>query len=84
MKRIRLNSTCPHNWQIAIDLDNDTEIDASFLDFSKVFDQVPHKRLLLKLSHYDIPKQLPDWIKDFPEERIQSVASYWQLQQQLL
>ena len=74
MKKIQLVHTIDN---IAIDLDNDTEIDAIFLDFSKVFNKVPHKKLLLKLSHYDTPKQLLDWIKDFPKGRIQSVASYW-------
>ena len=41
---------------IATDLDNDREIDALISDFSKAFDKVPHKRLLLKLSQYGIPK----------------------------
>ena len=30
--------------------DNGREIDALFLDFSKAFDKVPHKRLLLKIN----------------------------------
>ena len=59
---------------IATDLDNGREIDALFLDFSKAFDKVPHKRLLLKLSLYGIPKQLLDWIEDFLKGRTQSVV----------
>ena len=59
---------------IATDLDNGRETDALFLDFSKAFDKVPHKRLLLKLSQYGIPKQLLDWIKDFLKGRTQSVV----------
>ena len=50
------------------------EIDALFLDFSKAFDKVPHKRLQLKFSQYGIPKQLLDWIQHFLEGRTQSVA----------
>ena len=59
---------------IATDLDNGREIDALLLDFSKAFDKVPHKRLLLKLSQYGIPKQLLDWIKYFLKGRTQSVV----------
>jgi hypothetical protein len=30
------------------------QIDAILLDFSKAFDKVPHRRLLMKLDHYGI------------------------------
>ena len=40
---------------IATDLDNGEEINALFLNFSKAFDKVPHKRQQLKLSQYGIP-----------------------------
>ena len=35
----------------AADLDKGQQIDAILLDFSKAFDKVPHRRLLLKLHH---------------------------------
>ena len=43
-------------------------------DFSKAFDKVPHRRLLLKLSEYGLCSQMLSWIKDFLSGRIQSVA----------
>ena len=46
------------------------KIDTLFLDFSKAFDKVPHKRLQLKLSQYGIPKQVLDWIKIFLKEEL--------------
>jgi hypothetical protein len=36
---------------LAADLDKGQQIDAVLLDFSKAFDKVPHRRLLLKLHH---------------------------------
>ena len=48
--------------------------DTLFMDFSKAFDKVPHKRVLLKLSQYGILTQLLDWIKDFLEGRTQSIV----------
>jgi hypothetical protein len=36
---------------LAADLDKGQQIDAILLDFSKAFDKVPHRRLLLKLHH---------------------------------
>ena len=37
-----------HDWMTA--LYNKTQIDAILLDFAKVFDKVPHKRLLSKIT----------------------------------
>ena len=41
-----------HEWMMA--LDNKTQTDAILLDFAKAFDKVPHKRLLSKLTSYEI------------------------------
>ncbi|CAH8460438.1 unnamed protein product [Schistosoma rodhaini] len=44
-----------------------------YFDFSKAFDSVPHKLLLLKLSSYGIRNPLLSWLKSFLEERSQIV-----------
>ena len=54
-------------------LDNGSPVDAIYLDFSKVFDSVPHHRLLEKLSSYGIKDNLLDWISDFLIGRRQRV-----------
>jgi hypothetical protein len=38
------------------------QIDAILLDFSKAFDKVPHRRLLMKLDHYGIRGTTLKWI----------------------
>ena len=43
------------------------------LDFSKAFDQVPHKLLLRKLPHYGIRGHLHSWITFFLTGRSQKV-----------
>ena len=49
-------------------------VDSIYLDFSKAFDTVPHKRLLRKLEAYGIKGELHDWIKSFLSERSQEVV----------
>jgi ribonucleases P/MRP protein subunit RPP40 len=48
-----------------------THIHAVFLDWSKAFDKVPHERLLSKLKHYGIKRQLLVWFKNFLTGRTQ-------------
>ena len=48
-------------------------IDTIYLDFSKPFDTVPHRRLLNKLKAYGINGELYNWIKDFLTSRSQIV-----------
>lgn len=54
-------------------LDNNLQTDAIFLDFTKAFDKVPHKRLLLKLSHLNLHPAVLIWIQEFLHNRSQSV-----------
>ena len=54
-------------------LEDNKQIDAISLDFSRAFDVVPHQRLLLKMNFYGIRRILP-WVKDFLTERKQSVV----------
>ena len=50
------------------------QVDTLTLDFSKAFDRAPHQRLLYKLSHYGIQRNLLPWIQVFLTKRTQRVA----------
>ena len=54
-------------------LDNDSPIDAAYMDFRKAFDSVPHKRLLNKLKGYNVSGPILSWISSFLSERYQYV-----------
>ena len=54
-------------------LDRGEEIDCIYMDFSKAFDTVPHRRLVQKLGAYGINTSLINWIDDFLSGRTQSV-----------
>ena len=45
------------------------------LDFSKAFDRVPHRRLLMKIHHYGIRGNTHKWIESFLFKRSQQVVS---------
>ena len=50
-------------------LDRGEDVDVIYLDLSKAFDRVPHKRLLKKLWGYGIRGNTHLWIKDFLSNR---------------
>ena len=54
-------------------LNNSEQVDAIFLDLSKAFDTVPHKRLCNKLSFYGIRGALLRWIENLLTNRTQQV-----------
>jgi hypothetical protein len=54
--------------------ENKIQTDIVFLDFSKAFDKVPHKRLMIKLYNYGIRGKTARWIKAFISERDQYVS----------
>ena len=56
-------------------LDTGTHIavDALFLDFTKAFDKVSHRKLCHKLSCYGVKGNLLRWIKDYLTDRSQCV-----------
>ena len=54
-------------------LDKGEDVDVIYLDMSKDFDRVPHKRLLRKLWGYGIRGNIHSWIKDFLSNRKQQV-----------
>ena len=50
--------------------ERDGWVDSIYLDFSKAFDKVPHKRLIWKLQHIGgISDTLLDWMNDFLQGR---------------
>ena len=53
---------------------NNKHVDSVYLDFSKAFDSVPHRRLLGKLESYGIRGPLLGWIRDFLSDRTQRVV----------
>ena len=52
---------------------NKIPIDVVYLDFSKAFDSVPHRRLLVKLQAHGIKGKLLNWIRAFLTDRRQRV-----------
>ena len=54
-------------------LDRGEDVDVIYLDLSKAFDRVPHKRLLKKLWGYGIRGNTHAWIRDFLSNRTQRV-----------
>ena len=59
---------------IATHLNSGNQVDVLFLDFSKAFDKVPHKRLLYKLNYYGIRGPYLEWIEQFLTDRLQQVV----------
>jgi hypothetical protein len=60
------------NWTTA--LDEGFGLDIIYLDFSKAFDTVPHKRLCKKLRQLGIGGKLLEWITDFLSGRYSRVG----------
>ena len=48
---------------LAKNLDHGKQSDINLLDFAKAFDNVPHQRLLLKLSYYGVQDTINKWIQ---------------------
>ena len=60
------------SWTEAID--NKLAIDVVYHDFMKAFDRVPHKRLMEKVSSYNIKGRVFKWIQNFLTGRKQKVV----------
>jgi hypothetical protein len=54
-------------------MDNEVKIGAIIFDFSKVFDLVPHGKLLAKIANSDVDKRVTVWIREFLSGRTQRV-----------
>ena len=59
--------------ELAKNMQSGKQTDLILLDFSKAFDKVAHEKLLLKLHFYGIRGNTLNWIKDFFDNRTQSV-----------
>ena len=55
-------------------LDKRVQTDVAVMDFAKVFDTVPHNRLLYKLKFYGIANKTNAWIRSFLQDRSQRVV----------
>ena len=55
-------------------ISNGNVVDSIYLDFSKAFDTVPHRRLIGKLESYGIRGHILSWIKGFLQDRTQQVV----------
>ena len=51
-------------------LDSDRQINCIYMDFEKVFDKVPHRRLISKLQAYGIHGKILLWIRLFGQKAI--------------
>ena len=58
----------------AANIDKKLQTDVLFLDFSKAFDKVAHRKLLHKISYYGIQGKTNGWIRGFLQGRTQEVS----------
>ena len=66
------NLECYNYWTNATD--EERIVDMAFLDISKAYDTVPHKRLLSKLKSFGFGCKLLRWIESFLTARMQRVT----------
>jgi hypothetical protein len=64
--------TARENWSTLLDCGK--AFDVVFIDFSKAFDKVPHRRLIRKLENAGISGKLLSWISDFLQGRSMTVC----------
>ena len=55
-------------------IDEGSPVDIIYFDFQKVFDNVPHQRLLLKLKAHGIGDDIIDWIEQWLTDSRQCVV----------
>ena len=60
--------------ELAKNMQMGKQTDLILLDFSKAFDKVAHEKLILKLHQYGIRGDTLNWIKDFSDNRKQTVV----------
>ncbi|VDQ08568.1 unnamed protein product [Trichobilharzia regenti] len=80
----RRNLSCPSNLLTARESwiksrHNRRPVDVVFIDFSKTFDKVSHKRLLMKLESLGIKGNLLSWLREFLIDKRQRVRINWKL-----
>jgi len=55
-------------------IDQGYRIDVIYLDFQKVFDKIPYKRLMMKINAIGITGDVFNWIEDWLNDREQRVV----------
>lgn len=55
-------------------VDKGNDVDVIYLDFSKAFDKVPHKRLIHKLALHGISGSILNWVREWLSDRKQRVV----------
>jgi len=55
-------------------VDDGKAVDIVYLDFKKVFDKVPHRRLFAKVRDCGVAGQAGNWIANWLSDRKQRVA----------
>jgi len=60
--------------EVTRELDNGNCVDVVYLDFSKAFDKVPHRRLLSKLKAHGITGKVLKWVSSWLSDRRQRVS----------
>ena len=63
-------------------IEEKSDFDIIYLDFKKAFDQVPHQRLLSKLSSVGTTGNIHKWIADFYPIEIKGYVSVIHTQEQ--
>ena len=61
---------CLERWTSILDSEN--SVDVAYFDYSKAFDNVSHRLLLVKLKAYGIDGRLLAWLKAYLQEQKQS------------
>ena len=60
--------------KIGSQLDRGKQIDVIYLDMSKAFDKVSHKRLLLCLREYGFGGNILNWFQSYQQDRCQQTT----------
>jgi hypothetical protein len=68
---------------IADCMDNGDRIDAIVINFSKVFDLVPHNRLLIKIAISGVDSRIVAWVREFFRGRTERVKVGEQLSEEV-
>ena len=58
-------------------VDAGDSVDVIFLDFTKAFDKVPHRRLVSKLKSHGIEGKILDWKSEWLWGRVQTSESVY-------
>uniref|UniRef100_A0A803JL20 Reverse transcriptase domain-containing protein n=1 Tax=Xenopus tropicalis TaxID=8364 RepID=A0A803JL20_XENTR len=60
--------------EVSKELNAGMALDVIYLDFAKVFDTVPHRRLMIKLRNIGLEHNICNWIENWLKDRLQRVV----------